>query len=137
MWRKDYGYRLDLEWQYFDSKEEMFAYVEHPDYMKDFENRKGLCFGISHNEEIDDDGFETHSFDLHFDDQLKSRYRNIPSQLYEAYNPYTASPKLESYNFYVRQGFNLMQNWCANALLRGKLLNLDAAIVSLIKPLKT
>ena len=30
-----------------------------------------------------------------------------------------------------------MQNWCANALLRAKLYNLDAAIISLVKPMRT
>ena len=30
-----------------------------------------------------------------------------------------------------------MQNWCANALLRGKLFNLDATIISMVKPMTT
>lgn len=42
-----------------------------------------------------------------------------------------------SYYQYASQGFNLMQNWCANAILRGKLNNLDATIISLIKPMRS
>ena len=79
MWKREYGYLLDLSWKYFDSKEEMFEYVEHPSYMKDFENRKGLCFGISHNEIESEDGFTEHTFEFHFDDLDNSRYKNIPS----------------------------------------------------------
>ena len=30
-----------------------------------------------------------------------------------------------------------MQNWCANAILRSKLMNLDASIVSMVKPMRT
>ena len=59
---------LDLQWKYFDSKEEMFAYVEHDDYMKDLDERPGLCFGMSYTEDTDGDGFTEHRFDLHFED---------------------------------------------------------------------
>lgn len=68
LWKKSYGYYLELEWKYFDSKEDMFAYVEHPDYTYDIENRVGLCFGISYSEETSGDGFSEHKFDFHFDD---------------------------------------------------------------------
>ena len=30
-----------------------------------------------------------------------------------------------------------MQNWCANALLRSKLFNLDASMISIVKPMRT
>lgn len=46
----------------------MMNYVEHELYMVDIENRIGLCFGISHSELTDGDGFTEHRFDLHFDD---------------------------------------------------------------------
>ena len=46
-------------------------------------------------------------------------------------------PDYQEYSRYVRQGFNLVQNWCANAVLRGKLYNLDANIISLVKPMQT
>lgn len=46
-------------------------------------------------------------------------------------------PDYQSYYLYVRQGFSLMQNWCANALLRAELRNLDANIISLVKPMRT
>ena len=46
----------------------MFAYVEHENYMKDIENKVGLCFGVSYSEESDSDGFTEHKFSLHFDD---------------------------------------------------------------------
>lgn len=59
---------LDLEYKFFESKEDMFAYVEHELYMIDIENRIGLCFGISYSENSDEDGFTEHRFDLHFDD---------------------------------------------------------------------
>ena len=47
------------------------------------------------------------------------------------------TPDKDSYFKYVRQGFNLVQNWCANAVLRAKLYNLDANIISLVKPMQT
>jgi len=68
LWKREYGYILDLEYMYFDTREEMFAYVEHELYMVDIESRIGLCFGISYSEETDGDGFTEHRFDLHFDD---------------------------------------------------------------------
>ena len=104
----------------------MFEYVEHPSYMKDFENRVGLCFGITYNEEESEDGFTEHTFELHFDDLDNSKYKNIPSQLSAAFDKYSGEPQMPSYYLYVRQGFNLFQNICANAILRSKLLNLDA-----------
>ena len=50
---------------------------------------------------------------------------------------YADIPDFDSYKRYVRQGFNLMQNWCANAVLRAKLYNLDANIISMVKPMQT
>ena len=52
----------------------MFAYVEHEDYMEDLIGKVGLCFGMSHSETTDGDGIEEHRFELHFDDQGRSRY---------------------------------------------------------------
>jgi len=115
----------------------MFSYVEHDLYMIDVENRIGLCFGISYTNTTDPDGYEEHRFEMHFDDQEASRYRNIPSQLNPSVNIYADVPDFDSYYRYVRQGFSLMQNWCANAVLRGKLYNLDANIISLLKPMQT
>lgn len=86
----------------------MFAYVEHELYMVDIENRLGLCFGISHSEDTDGDGFTEHKFDLHFDDQESSRYRNIPSQLKQGIDIFADTPDFDSYKKYVRQGFNLV-----------------------------
>ena len=57
----------------------MFDYVRHKEYMRDIENRVGLCFGLSYNENTGGDGFTEHRFELHFDDQEDSRYQNIPS----------------------------------------------------------
>ena len=68
LYKRDYGYSLDLDYKFFESKEEMFDYVEHTEYMKDIENRVGLCFGVSYSEEIYGDGFTEHKFELHFDD---------------------------------------------------------------------
>ena len=48
LWKRDYGYKLDLGYKFFESKEAMFDYVEHPEYMDDIEERVGLCFGISY-----------------------------------------------------------------------------------------
>lgn len=137
LWKDEYGFILDLEWQFFESKEAMFDYVRHPEYMKDIKERVGLCFGISYSEDTDGDGFTEHRFDLHFDDQETSDYKNIPSQLKAALDKYNDVPDIESYYFYARQGFNLMQNWCANAILRATLKNLDASIISLVKPMRT
>ena len=85
----------------------MFAYVEHEDYMVDVENRVGLCFGISYSEQGDGDGFTEHRFELHFDDQELSEYQNIPNQNQAEYDRFYDIPDLESYLYYVRQGFNL------------------------------
>lgn len=115
----------------------MHDYVRHPEYMMDIKNRIGLCFGITHSEDTDGDGFTEHRFDLHFDDQKTSDYKNIPSQLSAALDKYNDVPDIDSYYLYARQGFNLMQNWCANAILRASLKNLDASIISLIKPMRT
>ena len=115
----------------------MFDYVRHPDYTYDIENRVGLCFGISYSEDTDGDGFTEHRFDLHFDDQKTSDFRNIPNQLQAALDRYNDVPDMDSYFLYARQGFNLMQNWCANAILRATLKNLDASIISLVKPMRT
>ena len=105
--------------------------------MEDIENRVGLCFAMSHSENTDGDGFEEHRFELHFDDQTRSRYQNIPNMLGNALNLNSDVPDFDSYYLYVRQGFNLMQNWCANALMRSKLYNLDATIISMVKPMTT
>ena len=115
----------------------MFEYVKHEDYTQDLQDRVGLCFGLSYSESTDGDGFTEHRFELHFDDQEDSRYKNIPNQLQAALDVYNNVPDFSSYYLYVRQGFSLVQNWCANAVLRAKLLNLDANIISMIKPMKT
>ena len=137
LYKRQYGFRLQLEWKFFDSKEDMFEYVEHKEYMIDIENRVGLCFGISYSEETSGDGFTEHKFELHFDDQEQSDYANIPSQIQAAHDRFSNVPDFTSYYQYVQQGFNLMQNWCANSILRGKLFNLDASIISLVKPMRT
>jgi len=137
LWKRQYGYRLDLEYKFFDSTKDMYDYVKHEMYMVDVEKRIGLCFGISYSEETDGDGYTEHRFDLHFDDQEESKYKNVPNQLKAALDRYSDVPDFKSYYEYVRQGFSLMQNWCANALLRSKLLNLDATIISLVKPMTT
>jgi len=137
LWKRQYGYRLDLEYKFFDSTQDMYDYVKHEMYMVDVEKRIGLCFGISYSEETDGDGYTEHRFDLHFDDQEESRYKNVPNQLKAALDRYSDVPDFKSYYEYVRQGFSLMQNWCANAILRSKLLNLDATIISLVKPMTT
>ena len=80
LYKKQYGFQLDLDYKFFDSKEEMFAYVENKEYMVDINDRVGLCFGISYNEETDGGGFTEHRFELHFEDQDSSRYANIPNQ---------------------------------------------------------
>ena len=115
----------------------MFEYVKHEDYTQDLDNRVGLCFGISYSELSSGDGLTEHRFELHFDDQLDSRYRNIPNQLKTALDPYSDVPDFGSYYLYARQGFSLVQNWCANAVLRSTLFNLDANIISMIKPMRT
>ena len=137
LYKRQYGFQLNLSWKFFASKEEMFAYVEHPEYMIDINDRVGLCFGISYSEETGGDGFTEHRFELHFDDQDASRYANIPSQLQAAHDRFNEVPDFTSYYQYVRQGFSLMQNWCANAILRAKLYNLDASIISMVKPMRT
>ena len=115
----------------------MFDYVEHPEYMKDIKDRVGLCFGITYSEETDGDGFTEYKFELHFDDQEMSKYKNIPSILKSQFNKYNNEPDIDSFYLHTKQGFNMMQNWCANALLRSKLYNLDASIISMVKPMQT
>ena len=81
----------------------MFEYVEHPEYMIDIDNRVGLCFGVSYTEEKDGEGdFTEHRFELHFDDQELSKYRNIPSQLEPFLQRFNQQPRVSSYMFYAR-----------------------------------
>ena len=91
----------------------MFDYVRDPEYMVDVFDKVGLCFGISYEEgELNE-----HTFHMHFDDQDTSGYKNIPNQKNPAVDPFSTALDADSFRHYTRQGFNLMQNWCANVLL--------------------
>lgn len=77
MWlrMKENGENLLFRPKYFDSEEEMLAWVNHPDYMQ-VSRRKGLCFAITYKFEEaererswDEPKWKEHKFKFHFDDQ--------------------------------------------------------------------
>ena len=70
LWKEEYGYYLSLNIKYFETQEEMFEYVRHPEYMEDVHEKVGLCFGISYEK----GEYNEHVFNMHFDDQDQSDY---------------------------------------------------------------
>jgi len=118
-WTREKGYFLNLIIKYFDSTEAMFDYVKDPEYMTEADSHRGICFGISmvKHKDISEPDFVEYEFNLHFDDQEKSEYQNVPNQRNPAFDPYAEVADLASYELYSSQGFNLMQNWCANSVL--------------------
>jgi ATP-binding cassette, subfamily A (ABC1), member 3 len=133
------GYYLNIQVKYFDSTEAMFDYVKDPNYMTDSNSWGGLCFGISMTATGDstNPNFAEYDFHLHFDDQPKSRYQNIPNQKNPSHDSFQDQIDLNSFSLYTRQGFNLMQNWCANAVLQVETGVFNASIVSMLSPMVT
>lgn len=62
------GFYLQLKPMFFDTREEMMAYVEHPEYMTS-EERRGLCFGIHMSQEG-----SAYDFEMMFEDQEYSEF---------------------------------------------------------------
>lgn len=52
-------------------------------------------------------------------------------------DPYEDKPNWESFRYYSTEGFNMIQNWCANHVLRERTGVEDAAIVNIVKPMRS
>ena len=59
----------------------------------------------------------------------------MPNQKNPPFDEFSTALDFDSYRHYTRQGFNLMQNWCANLVLQKETQNQDAVIVSMVKPM--
>jgi len=116
----------------FASKEELDAYIEHPDHGYDEVNRPGVCFALTMHEHAQND----YELELFFNDAIVLDYRSIPPQDENSVNDSDMMPAFRQYFMYSLYGFAYMQNWAANTLLREKTKVQDSGIVAMTVPFR-
>ena len=94
------------------SKEELFDYLESPDYMVT-RKAKGVCFAFEVIENAEND----YSMNLYYGDHSfpGAHFANgIPLQTNPVFNPARMAPDMNGFEQYSRRGFAYLHNMMAN-----------------------
>ena len=102
--------------QLFSSEQELFEYVESPDYMNNRQN-PGICFAF---EIVADEDSNTYQAKLYYQDHSipGMHFANgIPDQQQSVFNPARQAPNMNAFEQYSRRGFAYLHNLMANQVL--------------------
>lgn len=117
----------NFTFKYFASKDELWKYFDDPNYGV---TNDAVCFGfgVYQNNRFD------YEIELFFNDLTPTPYISLPNQKNPSADPSQMSPLLNQYGFYAKDGFNLISNWAANAVLRRATNKHNATITTLLVP---
>ena len=114
------------------SKEELFDYLESPDYMVT-RKAKGVCFAFEVIENAEND----YSMNLYYGDHSfpGAHFANgIPLQTNPVYNPTRMAPDMNGFEQYSRRGYAYLHNLMANQVLKHVTGDPDANISLMTSP---
>ena len=106
------NYKLET----YSSKEELFEYLESPDYMVT-RQAKGVCFAF----EVIENAPNDYSMNLYFGDHNfpGAHFANgMPNQSRYVYDPTRMAPNMNAFEQYSRRGYAYLHNVMANQVLK-------------------
>lgn len=104
----------------FSTKDDLWTYIGDEQYGLD--QHPAICFGFR----VFENSKRDYELELFFNDLWPSYYRSVPSQADPATEAAIQAPDIKSYGYYTNEGYSIMQNWAANAILKEATKNADA-----------